>query len=741
MMPGSRPSPETFAQAVAAYHKGQLVDAERLFGAILDADSGHFDAANLLAIVQFLRGLHVEAVASFDKALAIRPHDVEALCNRGIVLKEMKRFDAALASFDRTLAIQPVDVDALYNRGVILYELKHFEAALSSFARILAIRPDHADALNSRGNALKALGQPELALASYDNALAARPDFAEALINRGDVLRELKRHGDAVASFECALAIRPEHAEALNGRGAALQALRRYAEALASHDRALAVDPGYAQAHNNRGTALVALKRPHEALASYDRALALKPDYAQALNNRGNALKELKRHDEALASYDHALSLRPNDAETYNNRGNALIKLNGPEAALASYDTALALRPDYAEAFNNRGNALMSLKRPAEALANYDQALALNPDNPEALNNRGHAFMCLMQPAEALASYDQALALKPDYADARLGKSFCLLLQGDFARGWRDYEFRWDTEQMQPGKRNFAQPLWLGDQDVRGTTILLHGEQGFGDTLQFCRLAKRVAQRGAAVVLEVPAELASLIASLDRAVAVIATGDALPPFDYHCPLVSLPLALRVTLETIPAENSYLSAPEAKARAWRERLGERGGPGAKPRVGLVWAGNPRLGVLDANRIDRQRSLAFDQLAPLFEATDYEFYSLQKGSDAAAQLRRSPLGARVIDWSDALADFADTAALVANLDLVITVDTAVAHLAGALGKPFWLLNRFNTCWRWLRDRQDSPWYPTARIFRQPTYGDWASVIDTAAAELRRWREGAR
>jgi hypothetical protein len=227
--------------------------------------------------------------------------------------------------------------------------------------------------------------------------------------------------------------------------------------------------------------------------------------------------------------------------------------------------------------------------------------------------------------------------------------------------------------------------------------------------------------------------------SLDRSMTVIATGDTIPQFDYHCPLMSLPLALKITLTTIPAE-PYLSAAAEKMKQWRDRLAAQGQSAAKPKVGLVWAGNPRLAMPEANRADRQRSIAFDQLAPLFESTDCEFYSLQKGHEAIRQLRRSALRGRVVDWTNDLKDFADTAAFIANLDLVITVDTSVAHVVGALGKPFWLLNRFNTCWRWLLDRNDSPWYPTARIFRQPRPGDWSAVIETVGSELRRREEAA-
>jgi tetratricopeptide (TPR) repeat protein len=627
----SQTSADAFERAVTACKRGQLADAERQFGAILDGDSGHFDAANLLAIVQFLRGLHVEAVASFDRALRIRPDDAEALYNRALVLKAMKRFDAALIDFERILALHPRDVEALCNCGIVLFELSRFDSAVLSFDRALAIRPDHA------------------------------------------------------------------------------------------------------QAHNSRGVALHALRRFDEAVASYDRALFLKPDYVEAFNNRGNALKALERFDEALASYDRALALRPDYAEALNNRGNALMNLGRPDEALAGYDRALALKFDYAEAFNNRGNALLSLKRPDQALASYDRALELNPDNAEAFANRGRALMSLRRPGEALASYDRALAVRPGYADARLGRSFCLLLQGDFERGWHAYESRWDTEQMQRGKRGFAQPLWLGEENIAGKTILLHGEQGFGDTIQFCRFARQVAARGARVVLEVQPELKALIESFDPSIPVAATGEAVPDFDYHCPLMSLPLALKTTLATIPAQSPYLFPPPDKTMRWRERLGAR----TALRVGLVWAGNPRLGMIDANRIDRQRSVAFNTLALLIESADCEFYSLQKGA-GAAQVQDSALRHRIIDWTGDLYDFTDTAALITNLDVVITVDTAVAHLVGALGKPLWLLNRFNTCWRWLLDREDSPWYPTARIFRQPSYGNWAAVIETAAAALRQWRD---
>ena len=311
-----------------------------------------------------------------------------------------------------------------------------------------------------------------------------------------------------------------------------------------------------------------------------------------------------------------------------------------------------------------------------------------------------------------------------------LNAGLCRLLIGDFARGWQEHEWRWKTAQLKADERDFPQPLWLGVDDIAGKTILLHAEQGLGDTLQFCRYVPRVVERGARVILWVPITLRELMCTLPCAVQVVSHGDPLPAFDLHCPLLSLPLAFGTRLETIPSQTPYLSAADNKRNAWRDHLGRH----ERPRVGLAWAGDPRKHLPGANRIDRQRSLPFDQLAPILEVRGCEFYSLQKGDDVVAQLHDSALPHGVVDWSAEFHDFSDTAALIANLDLIITVDTAVAHLAGALGKPVWLLNRYNTCWRWLLDREDSPWYPTARLFRQDATRDWAAVIARAAAALQ-------
>src|SRR5580704_991617 len=563
----------------------------------------------------------------------------------------------------------------------------------------------------------------------YQRVLKKIPDHFDALHLLGVVFHQRGNHARAVRQIDLALKRSPQNHFALNNRGIALVELKRFDEALATFERAIATRPDFADAHSNRSSVLNALKRFTEALAASDRALALRPGFAEAHSNRGNALCGLKRFAEALAAFDRALALRPDLAEAHCDRGTALHELSRFEDALASFDCAIATRPDFAEAHCNCGNALQELQRFAEALVAYDRALSLRPDFADAHYNRANALQAQKRFVEALSGYDNAIALRPDFADAHFNEALCRLLTGDFARGWEKYEWRWQTTQIGDHKRTFAQPLWTGSDAVAGKSILLHAEQGLGDTLQFCRYVPLVAARAGRVILEVPKPLHALMQNLGGGAQIVAMGDPLPDFDMHCPLLSLPLAFGTTLETVPAQTPYLGAPEAKARAWRDRLGAH----KKMRIGLVWAGNPRKELPGSNRIDRLRSLAFERLKPLFGIAGCEFYSLQKGDDAVAQLHESPLRHHVIDWTDDLHDFSDTAALVDNLDLVIAVDTSVAHLAGALGKPFWLLNRDGTCWRWLLGRDDNPWYPTARQFRQDDSRDWDGVIARVAGAL--------
>lgn len=467
--------------------------------------------------------------------------------------------------------------------------------------------------------------------------------------------------------------------------------------------------------------ARIALQRKNYAVAValFNRVLKINPHDPSALCNCGNALFELKRHEEALESYDLALRIKPDDAAAFCNRGTALLALKRHPEALDSYNRALKIEPDHAEALRNRGNVLLGLRRHPEALASYNQALKIKPDHADALSSQSFALFELGRPEEARESCDQALKFKPDYADAHWNESLCRLLLGDFALGWQKYEWRWQAPQIND-VRNFKQPLWLGEAPLAGKTLLLHAEQGLGDTLQFCRYAPRAAAQGARVVLVVQPALKTLCQTLAGVNTLLAIGDPLPPFDLHTPILSLPLAFDTRFDSIPAEAPYLHANPERLAAWQVLLGQRG----RPRVGLVWSGRAE------HRNGHNRSLPFALLAEFIDDTDTaEFICLQKEfSNEDEALVRQHAKMRV--FSEQLHDFADTAALIESLDLVLTIDTSVAHLAGALGKPVWVLLPFASDWRWLLERKDSPWYPSARLFRQQQLGQWAPVL----AEVR-------
>ncbi|HEX3504769.1 MAG TPA: tetratricopeptide repeat protein, partial [Xanthobacteraceae bacterium] len=583
------------------------------------------------------------------------------------MLESLQRSDEALASLDRAVTLNPDYAEAWLNRGNTLQNLKRLPEALASYDRALALRPDYAEALSNRSNVLNALNRSDEALASCDRALALRPNYPQALLNRGNTLKDLKRYAEAVQSYDRALTLWADYVEALSNRGAVLCELMRFEEALASCDRALVLRPDFAEAHSNRGNALHALRRFEEALASYDRAVELKPSFAESHANRGGALHALKRFDEALAVYDRAVALMPNRAETHYNRANVLYSLKRFDDALASYDRALALRPNYVEPLANRGVALHDLKR-------FD---------------------------EALVCYDRVRIVQSDFEDAHYNEALCRLLTGDFKLGFEQFEWRWEIDQHRHAKRNFPQPLWTGAQELDGKTILLHAEQGFGDTIQFCRYAPLVAARGARVILEVQEPLRALAATLPGVAQLLSRGEALPDFDLQCPLLSLPRSLGTELPTIPSAVPYLHASPETVAKWQARLGAGGGP----RIGIAWSGRP------THKNDHNRSIALAAFLQIFAGLDATIVSMQREvreADAVTLRNRGD----VVHFGEELGDFSDTAALAASLDLVIAVDTSVAHLAGALARPVWVLLPFVPDWRWLLDRDDSPWYPTAR-----------------------------
>jgi Tfp pilus assembly protein PilF len=477
--------------------------------------------------------------------------------------------------------------------------------------------------------------------------------------------------------------------------------------------------PDFAAARFNHANTLLALGRLEAALAGYEQALKLQPNLLPAHQNRARTLLMLDRPEAAMAACAAGLAVVPQDHLLWTARGDALQELGRPAEALPCYDRALAQAPGDPWTLTNRGNTLLALGDVAAAMAHFDAAIAANPSLADAHYNRARALQDRGETDAALQGYAHALAAQPDHVAARWNQSMCRLLAGDFVQGWPE---RWGWGQVP--ERPFPMPRWTGEP-LQGHSILLHVDQGLGDTLQFCRFATAVAAQGAQVVLEVQDGLVKLLRSLRPGFAVVAQGAPLPPCDFHVSLMDVPRLLGVTVATIPAEIPYLHADPAP---WRARLDAL--PGCK--VGLVWAGSPRLDQKRNARLDERRSIRLAGMAALAGVDGVQFISLQKGP-AADQAATPPPGLVLHDWTDALEDFADTASLVAGLDLVISVDTSVAHLAGALGVPIWLLNRQDTCWRWLLGRDDSPWYPTLRQFRQAEAGDWESVMTRVAQAL--------
>lgn len=660
---------------------------------------------------------------------ALPADDCEAHKRRGDLYLNQNKLDDAAQCYRKALSLDPLDPKVHRTLGLVLNELGRHEDAQHHLQEALSLAPSLADARHGLGAVLLAQGKIDDSIAQFQMALELDSRLAIAYRDLCFALAGQGKTDDAKQVIITGMKQCPDFADLPYYLGNVHVQEKQYEEALVCYNQALVIRPDYAEVHFNCGIALQYLNRNEEALTSYDKALELDCQHrAETLCRRGLVLGSLRRDDEALKSLDDAIALKPDFAEAHNGRGVTLQRLKKLEESLTSIDRALELKPDYAEALCNRGITLQYSGRHEEGLANVEQALKIKPDFAEALVNRGAILQNLGQYHQALACYEKAIQLKPDLSDAHNNEGMCRLLLGDFVKGWEKYESRWHVGKYKGTRPKFEQPLWLGKEPLQGKTILLYAEQGLGDTLQFCRYAKLVAAQGATVLLAVQSPLTSLLADLEGVHMIYAIEDreALPAFDYHCPLLSLPLAFNTQLGTIPSGVPYLRSDPDRVRRWQIELGDTD----LPRIGVVWSGNPIHGN------DHNRSIALADFIQVVSPRA-QFISLQK--DVRSN-EKPMLAARsdILHVGDAIEDFMDTAALVELMDLVIAVDTSVAHLAGALGKPLWLLLPFNVDWRWLLDRDDNPWYPSARLFRQPLLGDWAPVLATVAAELQEFAQ---
>jgi tetratricopeptide (TPR) repeat protein len=605
--------------------------------------------------------------------------------------------------------------------------LQHHQAgrlaeAEAIYRQVLAVNPNHPDALHLLGTLRISTGQADGA-SLLRQAIALKPNFPQALSNLGEALRKQGQLDEAIECFRRALAVWPDFPAALGNLGLTLTMAGQTEQAIQSLRRAVALQPDFADAWANLGSALNDAGQRSEAIACYQRAIALRPTSAEFLNNLGVLLRADKQTEAAIAIYQRAISAGPGMLEAYCNLADLLRSVGQQQQAIEVCRRGLAVGPDFPELHLSYANALHELGQVDQAISIYRRALELRPDWPEPLSNLGLALPLRQRFDEAIDCCRRAIAGREDYAAAHANLALVLLLLGKWRDGWREYEWRYRSTTFPNAHRFAAGPHWDGS-DLNGRTILLRFEQGVGDTIQFVRYLPQVIARGGSVILEVPLELRRLLEGENSCGVAVITENAvpLPPFDVLLPLMSLPHVLGdFDLDAIP-KPPYLKADPTLQRQWQTRLSED----KQRKIGLAWAGNPK------HQRDRSRSIQLSMFAPLADER-LRFYSLQFGPPAA-QASSPPAGMKLIDMTGDIRDFADTAALLAELDLIISVDTAVAHLAGAMGKPVWLLLPLVPDFRWLLERTDTPWYPTMRLFRQKIDGDWNEPISRIAQELR-------
>jgi tetratricopeptide (TPR) repeat protein len=675
------------------------------------------------ALAAHTRGQLDEAEPLYRQVLEKNPQDHNALTNLGTIFLQRGRLGEGIPFLEASLQIKANQANALTNLGNALTTLRRFDEALSACERSVILQPESHDAFNNLGNVLRELGRPEEALTAYDRALALKPDFSVVLNNKGNLLRNLGRLDEALAVLDQAIVFQGGYVEARNEKANVLAEMKQGDAALAAYDQALALNPEFAEAWSNKAVVLQRLKRLDEALAAGERAIALRPDYADALYNTANVLADLKRFDEALSLFDRVIALRPDYGDAYNNRGAALQELKRWDEALADLEKARALSPGLAAVHGNRGNVLRAMGQLDDALAAYRQGVALDPNYLDALNNIGIVLSEMGRAEEALAALDLAIAANPEFPDSRWNKSLLCILTQRYTEGWRLYEWRWRQREWVFGEMPFLEPHWLERANLAGKSLLIRAEQGLGDTLQMLRYMPLLAERGIRVILAVQKPLGDIARRVRGVSQVVVEGEAIPPHDFNCMIMSLPLGFETTVETIPADVPYLSISQDIRDKWAERLG----PKTRPRVGLVWSGST------VHKNDGNRSIPLKTVLPLLDANPaVEFFSLQLEYREADQALMAADG-RIRSSHTELKSLMDTGGLIEQMDLVISVDTSVAHLAGALGKPLWLLLPWIPDYRWHLEDEHTPWYPTARLFRQPQVNDWPGVVRRLGEEI--------
>jgi tetratricopeptide (TPR) repeat protein len=689
----SRPPADSelfLASLMADVREGSLAVATQKIDARRDVIDAHPFASYLAGLIRVAKGEEEKAIAHFGRAIALAPDHAQALYGRAVALQKCGRASDALADYEASLRLDPANAECWFNFGEALLALQRHADACDALTRTLALAPSHAAALGHRGLALHALGRDAEAVADYDRAIALEGADKSLLRNRAVSLTRLARHEEALASFAQAFAMDATYLDAADGAAGALMALRRYGE----------------------------------AGALCDHVLSFAPQHGPALLTKGNALHELKRFDEALAVFDAALAHAPNDVRLATNRGMALFELGRFDEAHAAALAAIALDAGFALAWRCRGMTELRRAELDEALASFDMALRLAGADADVYCGRAIVLKELGRYDEARADFDRALSVDPRNAEAKANKGSLLLLLGQFEEGLELFEHRWVQGDRPKAEIAYRWPEWRGEP-IAGKSIIVLDEAGLGDALQFCRYAPLLAKAGARATYHCRPSLARVMRGLGEDVDIVTAPPPEAVYDYCVTICSLPRAFATRADTI-AGDAYLRAEPERVAHWRERLG------AGFKVGIAWHGSSH------SRSDHTRAAPLAAFAPLARIDGVRLISLQKNF-GAEQLRSAPAGIRVeslgADFDSGADAFVDTAAVIENLDLVVTIDTSIAHLAGALGRPVWIAIKHSPEWRWMLEREDTPWYDSARLFRQKARGNWDEVFARMAGELQR------
>jgi tetratricopeptide (TPR) repeat protein len=672
-----------------------------------------------LALQQHQAGKLAEAEALYRQILNAQPGHAEALHMIGVLAIQSGRFDIAVEWIQRALALDATNPASYSNLGEAYRQSGRLREALTSYERALTLKAEFPVAQYNLGLTLAALGRFDEALASFDRTLELQPDNAAVHVSRAKVLQRLDRLNEAAAAYRRALAMQPGSAETWNDLGIALSAKGDFAVAVDAFQRALERQPAYAEASNNLGNALQAEKRFDEAIAAYRRALGIKSDFAAAQKNLGHVLLKAGRSDEAIAAFGRVLQIQPGWAEADVNIGLAHRNKGDLQNAVAAFQRALQIHSENIELHALLGTTMMAQGHVRGAIEVFQRALEINPQHAETHLNLGNALVAEGRFEEAATEYRKSSELRPEHGAPKVSLAILHLLRGEFEVGWQLYEAR--LELHRSAWQTFPQPMWDG-RKLKGERVLIVPEQGLGDAIQFVRYAPKIVQLGGEVIVQCDPCLAELFQTANGVARFVATNEPLPTFDFYLPMLSQPFVFQTTAKTIPSEVPYLFVrPEHRPISLRRPAGA-----SSLKIGVTWSGNAE------NIRNSGRRIPFDSLRPIFGVEGVTFYSLQLGPEGRV-LQENPEGWPLYDHIGEIHNFADTATVIMELDLIISVDTAVAHLAGALGKPVWTLLPFVPDWRWGLEGETTSWYPTMRLFRQPRLGDWDSVIHRVKEEL--------